>query len=145
MFDSLKHWFDSLTEVSKLFDHRDDEILHIALASVLYHVISADQRVDSREKHEFDRILKQEFDLNREQVDHLYQAAKGSTSDVHGDLHTINFYLKRNPVIRMNFMHKLLQLIDVHGTHGEELDLFFDALHEVFPEVKATGGDEDEF
>lgn len=145
MFDSLKHWFDSLTEESKLFDHRDDEILHIALASVLYHVISADQHVDSREKHEFDRILKREFDLDREQIDHLYQAAKGSTADVHGDLHTINFYLKRNPVMRMTFMHKLMQLVDVHGTHGIELDLFFEALHEVFPEVKQIRSDEGEF
>jgi uncharacterized tellurite resistance protein B-like protein len=145
MFDSLKHWFDSLTEESKLFDHRDDEILHIALASVLYHVISADQHVDAREKHEFDRILKQEFDLNDAQVDHLYLAAKGSTADVHGDLHTINFYLKRNSVMRMSFMRKLLQLVDVHGTHGEELDLFFEALHEVFPEVKGIRSDEDEF
>ena len=145
MFDSLKHWFDSLAEESKLFDHREDEILHIALASVLYHVISADQHVDSREKHEFDRILKQEFDLDREQIDHLYQAAKGSTADVHGDLHTINFYLKRNPVMRMSFMRKLLQLVDVHGIHGDELDLFFEALHEVFPEVKEIGSDEDEF
>jgi uncharacterized tellurite resistance protein B-like protein len=49
MFDSLKHWFDSLKEESKLFEHREDEILHSALASVLYHVISADQHVDSKE------------------------------------------------------------------------------------------------
>jgi hypothetical protein len=25
MFDSLKHWFDSLKEESKLFEHREDE------------------------------------------------------------------------------------------------------------------------
>lgn len=143
MFDSLKDWFDSLKKESRLFEHRDDEMLHSALASVLYHVISADQHVDSKEKHEFDRILKQEFDLDEAQVDHLYRAAKGSTADVLGDLHTINFYLKRNPMIRMNFMRKLLQLVDVHGTHGEELDLFFEALHEVFPEVKEIEGDED--
>jgi uncharacterized tellurite resistance protein B-like protein len=143
MFDSLKHWFDSLQEESKLFDHRDDEILHVALASVLYHIISADQQVDHKEKQEFDRILKQEFDLDDAQVEHLYQAAKGSAADVHGDLHTINFYLKRNPAMRMSFMRKLLQLIDVHGTHGEELDLFYETLHEVFPEVREIGGGPD--
>ena len=135
MFDSIKHWFESLKEESKLFEHRDDEILHSALASVLYHVISADQRVDSRERHEFDRLLKQEFE-------HLYLAARGSTADVHGDLHTINFYLKRNPTMRMAFMRKLLQLIDLHGAHGEELKLFYDALHEVFPEVREIGAEE---
>jgi uncharacterized tellurite resistance protein B-like protein len=50
MFESLTHWFNSLKNESKLFDHPEDEILHSALASVLYHVISADQHVDAREK-----------------------------------------------------------------------------------------------
>ena len=143
MFASLTHWLDSLKDESKLFDHPEDEILHSALASVLYHVISADEHVDAREKHEFERILKQEFDLDETQVEHLYQAAKSATADVHGDFHTLNFYLKRNPAMRMVFMRKLLQLIDIHGTHKEELELFFTALHEVFPEVKEIAGDED--
>jgi len=143
MFDSLKHWFESLKDESRLFEHPEDEILHSALASVLYHVINADQHVDSKEKHEFTRILKQEFDLDDDQVEHLYQAAKGSTADVKGDLHTINFYLKHNPVMRMSFMRKLLQLVDVHGAHKGELDLFFEALHEIFPEVKEIAGEED--
>ncbi|MDH3387647.1 MAG: TerB family tellurite resistance protein [Gammaproteobacteria bacterium] len=143
MFESLKNWFESLEEESKLFDHRDDEILHVALASVLYHVISADQHVDARKRHEFDRILQQEFDLDDAQVEHLYQAVRGSTADVHGDLHTINFYLKHNPAVRMTFMRRLLQLVDVHGAHKEELDVFFEALHEVFPEVKDFGGEQD--
>ena len=99
-------------------------------------MISADQHVDAQEKHEFARILKQEFDLDDEQVKHLYAAAKSSSADIHGDLHTLNFYLKRNPAVRMVFMRKLLQLVDVDGTHQQELDLFFEALHEVFTEVK---------
>jgi len=143
MFESLTHWFDSLKNESKLFVHPDDEILHSALASVLYHIISADQHVDAKEKHEFDRILKQEFDLNDEQADHLYRAAKGSTANVHSDLHTINFYLKHNPAVRQTFMRKLLQLIDVHGAHREELDLFYETLHEVFPEVREIGNEDE--
>jgi uncharacterized tellurite resistance protein B-like protein len=139
MFESISHWFDSLKNESKLFEHPEDEILHSALASVLYHVINADQHVDAKERREFDRILKQEFDLDDEQIDHLYRAAKGSAADVHGDLHTINFYLKRNPAVRMTFMRKLLQLVDVHGAHRGELDLFYETLHEVFPEVKDLG------
>ena len=143
MFESLTHWFDSLKNEGKLFEHPDDEILHSSLASVLYHVISADQHVDAKEKHEFARILKQEFDLDDVQVKHLYAAAKSSSADIHGDLHTLNFYLKRNPAVRMVFMLKLLQLIDIHGTAKEELDLFYETLHEVFPEVKDLK-DEDE-
>jgi len=143
MFDSIKHWFDSLQQQSHLFEHNDDEVLHSALASVLYHVLSADQHLGVREKHEFQRILKQEFELDDDQVEHLYQAARGSASDVHSDLHTVNFYLKHNPAVRMTFMRKLLQLIDADGVHPRELDFFYEALHEVFPEVKIIEGDEE--
>ena len=143
MFDSIKHWFDSLQQQSHLFEHHDDEVLHSALASVLYHVLSADQHLGVREKHEFQRILKQEFELDDDQVEHLYLSARGSSSDVHSDLHTVNFYLKHNPAVRMTFMRKLLQLIDVDGVHPRELDIFYETLHEVFPEVKIVEGDEE--
>jgi uncharacterized tellurite resistance protein B-like protein len=143
MFDSIKHWFDSLGRQSRLFEHSDDEILHSALASVLYHVLRADQHLGVREKHEFQRILKQEFELDDDQVEHLYLAARGSSADLHSDLHTINFYLKQNPAVRMTFMRKLLQLIDVDGVDARELDIFYQTLHEVFPEVKVMEGDEE--
>jgi uncharacterized tellurite resistance protein B-like protein len=142
MFDSITHWFDSLGPQGRLFNHPDDELLHSALASVLYHVISADH-VDARKKHEFRRILQQEFELDDDQVEHLYHAARSSAADVHSDLHTLNFYLKRNPMVRMTFMRKLLQLVDIEGVHSGELDVFYAALHEVFPEVKETGSEED--
>ena len=143
MFDSIKHWFDSLQQQSQLFDHADDEVLHGALASVLYHVISADHHVDARKKHEFKRILQQEFALDDAQIEHLYQAAKTSSSDVHSDMHCINFYLKHNPAVRMTFMRKLLQLIDVEGVQPPQLEIFYAALHEVFPEVRQLGVEED--
>jgi hypothetical protein len=40
-------------------------------------------------------------------------------------------------------MRKLMQLVDVHGTHGEELELFFETLHEVFPEIREIRDDAD--
>jgi uncharacterized tellurite resistance protein B-like protein len=143
MFDSITHWFDSLQQQSRLFDHADDEILHSALASVLYHIISADHHLDARKKREFRRMMKQEFSIDDDQVEHLYQAAKGSASDIHSDLHTIHFYLKRNPAVRMTFMRKLLQLIDVEGVQPAQLDIFYEALHEVFPEVRELGSEAD--
>jgi uncharacterized tellurite resistance protein B-like protein len=109
---------------------------------VLYHIISVD-RVDAREKHEFQRILQQEFNLDDDQVAHLYRAAKATAGDVHADLHTLNYYLKRNPMIRMTFMRKLLQLIDIDGAQPGELNIFFEALHEVFPDVKDLGPEDD--
>ncbi len=135
MFESLTHWFDSLEKQSKLFNNPEEEALHSALASVLYHIISADKQVVDKEKHKFATILKQEFDLNSEQISHLYQAAKSSTSDPHADLQTVNHYLKQNPVLRMEFMNKLNQLIDIDGVQDRELDIFYAALHLVFPEV----------
>lgn len=136
MFESLAHWFDSLAEQSKLFTNSHDESLHSALASVLYHIISADKEVGDREKHRFCGILKQEFDLNDEQVKHLYEAAKSSSSDPHQDLHTVNLFLKQKPAVRLNFMLKLMQLVDIDGTQDSELAVFYQTLHEVFPEIK---------
>ena len=136
MFDSLKHWFDSLAQESKLFEHPEDEALHSALASVLYHIVSANKQVDKREMRLFANIMKKEFELQNDQIDHLYQAASQSTADWHNDLHTINSFLKTKPVVRMNFMKKLIQLIDVDGIQENELEAFYETLHEVFPEIK---------
>jgi uncharacterized tellurite resistance protein B-like protein len=136
MFDSLKHWFDSLAEESKLFEHPEDEALHSALAAVLYHFVSANKQVDKREMHLFERIMKQEFDLQDNQIDYLYQAASQSAADWHGDLHTINGFLKTRPIMRMTFMKKLIQLVDVDGIQENELEAFYETLHEVFPEIK---------
>ena len=136
MFDSLKHWFHALKQESKLFEHPEDEVLHSALASVLYHIVNANKIINEREMQLFTRIMKQEFDLKDDQIDHLYQTAKQSTADWHSDLHTINEFLKTNPVVRMNFMKKLIQLIDVDGIQENELEAFYETLHEVFPEIK---------
>jgi len=136
MFESLTHWFDSLEKESRLFNNAEEEALHSALASVLYHIISADNRVVSREKHNFATILKQECGLDDEQVSHLYEAAKASTSDPHTDLQTVSYYLKDNPGLRMSFMNKLNQLVDIDGIKDGELEIFYDALHLVFPEIE---------
>ena len=90
----------------------------------------------SREKNEFARILKREFNLNDEQISHLYQAAKSATSNLLDDLQTVNIYLKQNPAVRMNFMDKLNHLVDIDGVKDRELDIFYEALHLVFPEIK---------
>ncbi|MCK5662918.1 MAG: TerB family tellurite resistance protein [Thiotrichaceae bacterium] len=136
MFESLTHWFESLEKESKLFNDPEDEALHSALASVLYHMISTDNHVADKEKHKFVSILKQEFDLEDDQVNHLYLAAKSSTSDPHTDLETVNQHLKKNPLLRMNFMKKLNQLMDLDGVQGGELDIFYEALQLIFPDLK---------
>lgn len=143
MFESLRQWIESIKDEGKLFRNAEDEKLHSALASLLYHFISAEQRHSGKEKHEFDRIMKQELDLDQQQVDHLYQAAKAATGDLHEDLRTIDSHLKENPPARMRFMQLLLQLIDVHGVHSPELDLFFETLHEIFPDLKDVGTSDD--
>ena len=136
MFESLTHWFDSLEKESKLFNNADEEALHSALASVLFHIINADNQVVNRERHRFATILKQEFDLDDEQISHLYEAAKSSTSNPHADLKIVSEYLKQNPGLRMNFMNKLNQLVDIDGVKDGELDIFYEALQLVFPELK---------
>ena len=54
----------------------------------------------------------------------------------HADLQTVSEYLKQSPGLRMNFMNKLNQLVDIDGVKDGELDIFYDALQLVFPEVK---------
>ena len=144
MFESLRNWIESIRDESKLFRHGEDEVLHSALASLLYHFISLEERHGGREKREFDRLMKQEFELNQEQVDHLYQAAKAATGDLHSDMQTISSALKANPMARMLFMQKLLQLIDIHGVHSAELNLFYETLHEVFPDLKDVRRNEED-
>lgn len=100
-----------------------------------YNIISADNRVVSREKHKFATILEQEFELDDEQIDHLYEAAKSSTSDPHANLQTVSQYLKPYPGLRMNFMNILNQLVDIDGIKDGELDIFCEALHLIFSEV----------
>ena len=139
MFESIRHWLSSIGEESRLFDHRDNETVHSALASLLYHLIAAEARHDGKEKHEFDRLMKQEFGLDDEQIDHLFAAAKSSSGDMSDDLAVISEHLKSNPASRMQFMQKMLQLIDIHGIHTDELKIFYQTLHRVFPDLKETG------
>lgn len=136
MFDSIKHWFETLEQQGRMFDHPENEALHAALASVFIHALDAVKHPDARKKREFGRLLKLEVDVSDDQVEHLYHAARHSKGDVHDDLHTINLYLSRKPLVRLEFMRKLMQLIDVEGVDPQEMEVFFEALHEFFPEVK---------
>ena len=139
MFESIRHWFASIREDSRLFVDADDEVLHSALASLLYHFISVDERHGDKEKHEFARLMHEEFELDAGQIEHLYEAAKTASGDLHDDFQVINEHLKDSPATRMRFMQRLLQLINIHGTHSDELALFYETLHEVFPELHGLG------
>jgi uncharacterized tellurite resistance protein B-like protein len=135
MFNSLRHWLESLDEKDSLFDHPDAELIHVALASLLYHIISVDGEVSEKEKHQFALILENEFNLSDEQVSSLYGYVKALNSDLTTDLETINDFLKQNPHLKMLLMSKLNQLIAVDGVKDEELDIFYQATKVIFPEV----------
>ena len=136
MFESIKHWFESLDKTSSQFDHADDESIHLALASVLYHVIQADHQESRRERNAFRKILKQEFALDDDQAEYLHTAVESASSNFEEDLQTINTYLKDKPLVKMAFMEKLIRLISIDGLMDDELDDFYQALHVVFPEIK---------
>jgi uncharacterized tellurite resistance protein B-like protein len=136
MFDSIKHWFESLEQNSHLFNHPEEAAIHAALASVLVHIINCDHQESGREFDYFSSILKQEFELNDEQIRHLHDSAQAAKSDLSSDLQTINHYLKDSPVIRMRFMEKLNRLIAVDGVLDPEMDTFYDALQVIFPDIE---------
>ncbi len=135
MFESLKTWLDSLEKESKLFNHADEESIHIALASLLYHIINSDNLPSEREKHKFSQILREEFGLADSQVSSLYHSVKNLKTDIHTDLKTIEEHLKDKPYLRMIFMQKLIQLISIDGVTSKEMDIFYDAMKVVFPEL----------
>ena len=136
MFDSIKHWFQSANNQTHLFDHGDDESIHLALASVLYHIINKSHRESDREVANFRDILMSEFNLSEEQADYLHQAAESATSDFEQDLEIIKQHLVDNPMIKKQFMEKLIYLISIDGVLDDELDDFYKALHVIFPEIK---------
>lgn len=135
MFESLKHWLETLDEESQLFEHPDSEVIHIALASILYHIISSDKVETNSEKQEFKLILANEFQLSDQQIMALYGYVKTLKSDLKSDLLTVNDYLKGNPNLRMMLMRKLNQLIAVDGVSNEELDIFYEAMKVIFPDI----------
>jgi uncharacterized tellurite resistance protein B-like protein len=135
MFESFKKWFNSLGNVASEFNHPDDEAIHVALASLLYHIISADNLASDKEKHKFFAILHDEFELTQQQVSSLYTFVKTLNTDLRRDLDTVNHYLRENPHVRMTFMSKLNQLIAVDGVKNSELEVFYDAMKVIFPEI----------
>jgi uncharacterized tellurite resistance protein B-like protein len=139
MFESIKHWFEAMNEHSELFDHKDEEAVHIALASLLYHIISVDNLQSDKEKHLFREILVDEFNLTERQIVTLYDHVKTLKTDFHQDLKTISEHLTNNPQLRKSFMEKLIHLMSIDGVTDKELTIFNDAIKVVFPELKGSG------
>jgi len=136
VLDSLKAWFESLDADSHLFKNADDELIHTALASVLYHIIKADGEESDKEKRRFFNIMNEEFSMTETQCSNFYGYLTSLKSDLKTDLHTVSEYLKNNPQIRMSLMNKLNQLIIIDGTSSKELEIFYEAMKAIFPEVE---------
>ena len=135
MFESFKQWFEARDQESQLFEHPNSLNLHIALAALLYHVMSADGLEDNNEKQEFKIIMAKEFQLSEQQIMVLYHYVKNLKSDLQSDLLTVDKYLKKNPNLRMAFMAKLNQLIGVDGVDSEELKIYYETWKVIFPDL----------
>ena len=136
MFESIKHWFEATAQNSQLFEHGDDEALHLALASVLHHTINANHHESRKEVANFKEILESEFGLSEEQADYLHKAVESANSNFEEDLKVINEHLKDNPMVKKQFMEKLIHLISIDGVLEDEMSDFYKALHVIFPEIK---------
>ena len=134
MFKSLQHWFDTLAEQDKLFKD-DDKCVRTALASVLFHIISADARESGREKADFERILTGEFGIDHAEVAELFRGVHTLESDLQSDLTTLKSHLKDNPNFRMRLMQKLNHVVSLDGVDTRELAVFNQAVALMFPEL----------
>jgi len=136
MFEPIKQWFDTLEQPNHLFNRPEDEAIHVALASVLFHIVNTNHHQESsREYQYFSQILEEEFNLSDVQIKRLHKAAESSNRDLSKDLETINCYLKDNPNVRMQFMDKLIRLIDVDGIEDNRMMTFNRVLGVVFPNI----------
>jgi len=134
VFESLKTWF-FLEEKESLFEHADEAAIHVALSSLLYHIMGADHKTTKKERKVFNEILSEEFGLNTAQADKLYEFVSLRKSDLQSDLEIVSHYLKKTPTMRLEFMKKLNKLVNVDGVQTEELEIFYKAMGELFPEV----------
>ncbi len=138
MFTSIKHWLDEVHDHARIFEHHESEVLHVALASLLYRVIAADGKETSHEKSTFSRILKHEFDLSDDQIASLHERVKHIDCPVEEDLNTLAEFLKDNPGSKLNFMAMLNQLVSIDGVKDEEMELFYKAQYALFPETRPS-------
>lgn len=136
MFETIKHWLEDSHNHSKLFDHEDEELLHVALASLLYRMMTADDNETFQEKHEFARILKHEFDLTNSQIEALHTRVKSISCPLDHDLETIAEYLKNKPMVKLNFMDMLNRMMSIDGFDPRAMDIFNCAQRVLFPEFK---------
>ena len=140
MFKSLQHWFDDLAERGKLFGD-EDETVHTALASVLFHIIKADAQESAKEKARFEQIMTTEFGIDHEAVADLYHSVHTLESNLHGDLETLKAHLKDNPNVRLALMQKLNRLISLDGVDAREIAVFNEAVETMFPELARKDSD----
>jgi uncharacterized tellurite resistance protein B-like protein len=133
MFESLKAWLHA--DPPHSFKDTKDAKLHVALASLLFHLMDADHRRTAKEKQLFTKILCDEFDLTELQTDQLYERAKTLKSDLSTDLETVTHFLKESPSTRMVFMEKLNHLGTLDGVNSAELSLFYEAMSTIFPDI----------
>lgn len=136
MFEAFKSWLNELNEAAQSFNHPEDDAIHVALASLLYHIVAADQAESDKEKDRFCKLMMSEFDLNQIQIGVLYSYVKQKDFSLEEELQVINKYLKEEPVLRMRFFDKLNQLMNLDGVTDTELEVFNTAVKSVFPDIQ---------
>jgi uncharacterized tellurite resistance protein B-like protein len=136
MLNKFKSWLEKLKAESHSFNDPDDDAIHVALASLLYHIVAADGVESDKEQEKFCEIMQSEFDIDKVQVGILYAYVKEKNINLDSDLKVIQTYLKDKPVLKMQFMDKLNKLIISDGIQNNELPLFYETLKVAFPDIK---------
>ena len=146
MFNSVKYGLAALEKNTGLFEHADSEVIDVALASLPFHLIRADNHENDSEVNQFKPIMAEAFTLSEQRIISLYDHLKNVElslydyfqhikNDLRSNLVTVNEYLKYTPNLRITFMSTVNQLIQLNGGDNEEIYILHEAIQVVFPEI----------
>ncbi len=130
MPSKLKAWFN---EVGHL-DHLDksDTTLQRAFAVVIYHVIKGDGAETNKEKAKFSSFFKNDFDLDEQQIDQLYEEASNFDSDFETYLAVLKEKISAYPEVELKLMQTLNSILTTQKFNVDEYEAFEDIRQALF-------------
>jgi len=122
LISKLKVWFDSLNDNEGM--DKENQILQVAFAVVLTHIIKADGIESKQEQERFSNFFKENFALETTKIEDLYNISINLEDDLSNHLNILREEMKKFPSIKIKLMHELNCLIQSDGIDNREYEEF---------------------